>query len=248
MKFKFDLQFFGHSKTKTTTVRKRDPEPTELTNLRNNIYSKINQGLSTYNPSTWKYELSKNYSNAQYQSNKVLDQQNKLLATLPNSMNQSDSILKEMLGVTRSGNLPSQLTEAMNSSVNKSLQGSMGSMLNNLANRGVINSSIASQGISRLGQQAADAYNSNYLNAYNSVGQQYSNALQGAQSNTGNLLSAIGTLGQQAMQPYQIASAKSSLSPNSPTAWISPALQFWSNWQSSYDNREDYDTVVRQGK
>ena len=248
MKFKFDLQFFGHSGTRTTRVPTRDPEPEGLTNLRNNIAGKINDGLQTYDSESWRNELAQTRANAQKQANTVLDKQNKLLSTLPTSMNQNNAIINEMLGVTRSGNLPSQLTEAMNSSVNKSLQGSMGSMLNNLANRGVINSSIASQGISRLGQQAADAYNSNYLNAYNSVNNQYANALQGSQGQTNALLSSIGTLGQVASQPYQQAAALNSLSPNSPTAGLSPALQFWQGWQNSYDNRNDYDTIVRQGK
>ena len=27
-----------------------------------------------------------------------------------------------------------------------------------------------------------------------------------------------------------------------------PAYQFWKDLQNSYDNREDYDTVVKQGK
>lgn len=248
MKFKFNLQFFGSSRTRTTQVRTRDPEPSELTELRNNIAGKINQGLETYDPNTWRNVLTNTYTNAQAQSNAALAQQDKLLSELPSSMNRNDAIVNEMLGATRSGKLPSGLTNAMNSSVDKSLQGSMGEMLNNLANRGVINSSIASQGISRLGQQAADAYNANYLNAYNAVNSQYANALQGSQSNTGALLSSIGTLGQQAMQPYQQAAALNSLNPNSPTAGLSPALEFWKGWQNSYDSRQDYDTIVRQGK
>ena len=176
MSLKFDLQFFGGGGGSTTQYRKRDPEPEELTNLRNNLYGKINQGLETYDPNKFK------------------------------------NISDEMLNVTRTGNIPSALTNNMNASVNNSLKSSMGSMLNDLAARGVLNSSITSSGINNLSQNAADAYNKNYLDAYNSVVNNYSNSLQGVQAD------------------------------------LMPVMDMWKTWQTSYDNGEDYDTVIRQGK
>ena len=189
------------------------------------------------------------------------------------------STVKEMQDVVRNGTVPTALTDAANASVNKGLQSGMGSMLNNLAGRGVVNSSIASKGINGLAQNAADAMNTNYLNAFNSVlngyngvlsGQGnvlngyngvlnglgnvqnaynsmlggYGQALSGAQGNANTLVngagalnSTINTLGQIPSQAYENAMAS-----------IMPGFNLWKNWQSSYDNREDYDTVVKQGK
>ena len=141
-----------------------------------------------------------------------------------------------MLGVTRTGELPSTLTDNMNASVNKELQGSMGNMLNSLSGRGVLNSSITGQGISRLGQQAADAYNKNYLTAYNSVLNGYGQALQSGQNNLSSILSAINTLGEMPSQAQENA-----------YAGIMPAFNFWKTWQQLENSKpEMYDTVVTQ--
>jgi hypothetical protein len=113
-------------------------------------------------------------------NNSIIDQDRAKLAG--NSEN-LDSILQEMLGVTRTGNIPSALTDNMNASVNKELQSGMGSMLNSLGGRGVLNSSITGTGINGLAGNAADAYANNYLNAYNSVLGGYGSSLQGAQGN-----------------------------------------------------------------
>lgn len=228
-KFNFDLQFFGSGGSETTTVRKRDPEPNELINLRNTLYNKIFPGLQSYDANAWK--------NAQGTVSTALQQQNQLLSQIPNQINQNNDVINEMLGVTRTGNIPSGLTQNMNASVNKELQSGMGSMLNGLANRGVVNSSIASQGINNLSQQAADAYNKNYLTAYNAVLNGYGNALQGNQANTQSLLSTINALGNIPNQAYE-----------GEYAGIMPAFNMWKAWQNSYDNREDYDTIVQQGK
>ena len=110
-------------------------------------------------------------------------------------------------------------------------------MLNSLGNRGVVNSSITSKGINGLAETAADAMNTNYLNAYNSVINGYGAALNGANGNTSSLISGINAAGSAPGQAYEGAGAA-----------LMPAFNFWKNWQNSYDNREDYDTVVKQGK
>jgi hypothetical protein len=160
-----------------------------------------------------------------------------LLGMLPGQFQNNNDLLNELMGVVRSGNIPTEMTDRMNASVTKELQGGMGNMLNSLGNRGVLNSSITSQGTSRLGQQAADAYNKNYLNAYNSVLGGYGTALQGAQGNTNAMLSGAQAYGQIPGLAYSGVGAQ-----------LMPAYNFWKDWQSSYDNREDYDTVVKQGK
>ena len=228
MNLKFDLQFFGGGGS-TTTIPKRGPEPEGLTNLRNTLYEKIYPGLESFN--------SNSFGQAQNLINQSQQQQQNLLSQVPTNINRSNDILNKIVNVTETGEIPTGLANNLNSIVNKGLQNSMGNMLNSLGSRGVLNSSITGQGISRLGEQAADAYNKNYLTAFNTVLNGYNSALTGAQNNTGQLLQTINALGTLPSQSYEGA-----------YAGIMPAYNMWRAWQNSYDNREDYDTIVKQGK
>ena len=229
MSLKFNLQFFGGGGGSAQQYRKRDPEPDELINLRLGIYDKLMPGLETFSPENW--------DKAQGITDKALEQLGNLTDQLPGLINKNDSIIDSMTGILQSGEIPSAITDKLNAGVTKDLQSSMGSMLNNLSKRGVVNSSITSQGTSRLGQQAADAFNKNYLNAFNSVISGYGSALQGAQGNTSSLLQGISAVGSLPSQAFQGA-----------YAGLMPAYNFWKDWQNSYDRREDFDTVVQQGK
>lgn len=227
MNLRFNLQFFGGGQ-ETEQVRKRDKQPAELNTLANGLYNKIYPGLQNFDSNSW--------SQAQNIANNAISQQNNLLSQLPNTLNQSNNVLSELLDFTKTGNIPTALANNMNASVNKELQGSMGNMLNSLAGRGVVNSSITSQGISRLGQQAADAFNRNYLTAYNTVLGGYGQALQGSQNNVNSLLSALSATGSIPSQAYEGA-----------YAGLMPAFNFWKNWQSLENSKpEEYDTVVKQ--
>ena len=242
-RFKFDIQFFGGGGSSTQRIQKRDPEPEELTNLRKSLYDVITPGVQMFDPQSWQkaQDISNNALN---QQQNLLSQQQEFLSGIPGSIGKSNGILDEMMNVVRSGTVPSALTDAANASVNKGLQSGMGSMLNGLANRGVVNSSITSKGIEGLAQNAADAMNTNYLNAYNSVLNGYAQGLSGAQGNTASLLgganalnTGISTLGNIPTQTYENVGAA-----------LMPAFNLWKTAQNSYDNREDYDTIVKQGK
>ena len=227
---KFDLQFFGlfSGSTKTQQVQKRDQQPEELNTLAKSLYEKILPGLQSFDSSS--------FNQANQISNEAIKQQSQLMSQLPTSLNTSNNIINKILSTTESGNIPSGLSNALNSSVNKELQGSMGNMLNGLAGRGVLNSSITSQGINNLSQQAANAFNKNYLSAYNSVLSGYGQALQGSQSNIASQLSAMNTLGAIPSQTQESA-----------YAGIMPAFNFWKTWQSLENSKpETYDTVVTQ--
>lgn len=264
MSLKFNLQFFGSSSS-TQRIPKRDPEPEELTNLRNALYNKLLPTVENYDVNSW--------NNALNTANKALNQQNELLTqatdatkNLTNSFNQNqaqvqqsirgnEDLLNEMLGVVRSGNIPNTLTNNLNASVNKGLQTSMGGILNNLANRGVVNSSITQKGISDLSQQAADAFNRNYLSAYNSVLSGYGQGLQAAQNNTSTRLQANNANNTLAAQiPAMLLNVASQYGAIPSQAYqnvgaaLAPAYNMWQAWQTSYDNSDPYDTVVKQGK
>ncbi|MBQ3399557.1 MAG: hypothetical protein IJG51_11765 [Synergistaceae bacterium] len=213
----------------STRIQKRDPEPEYLTNIRSELLDKVMPGLQSFNPDDW--------NTARQTANNALSQQSQLLSQIPGAINQNNAIASEIANVARTGNIPSGVTDRLNDSVNQNLKSGLGTMLNNLAGRGVVNSSITGQGISNLSQQAADAYNRNYLQAYNSVLGGLGQAMQGQQSNSASLLSAVNALGNIPSQAYEGVGAQ-----------LTPAFNMWKALQSSYDNREDYDTVVKQGK
>ena len=227
----FDLQFFGGlfggTKTQTQRIPKRDPEPEELTNLRKGLYDKIFPGLESFDTDSW--------NKAKDTANNALNQQNNLMNRLPGSYDQTNSLLQDLMNVTKTGNIPTGVSDRLNESVNKGLQSSMGNMLNGLANRGVVNSSITSQGVNNLSQAAADAYNRNYLSAYQSVIGGLGSALQGSQNNTASLLSGMNALGQIPSQAYEGVAAQ-----------LMPAFNLWSQWQNFYQNDDPYDTIVTQ--
>ena len=227
---KFDLQFFGDLLGSTPEyeyekVPKRYDEPQYLKDIRSNVLGKINTGLQAFDPAVW--------DKAKGITNNALDTQNSLLSQIPTYLNQSNNALSSMQNLLQTGELPSGVTDKLNAGVHKELQSSMGNMLNGLASRGVVNSSITGQGISRLGQQAADAYNRNYLNAFNSVLSGNAQALQGSQNNTASLLSSLGAAAGLPSQAYEGA-----------TAGLMPAYNMWKALQDSYDRREDFDTVM----
>ena len=228
MNSKFDLQFFGGGGS-TRQYRKRDPEPQELIDLRKSLVDKFMPGVENFDPNSW--------NNANEIANNAIQTQQNLLKGLPDSINQNNEILNNMTNTLQTGNLPAGLTNSINSSVNNELQNSMGNMLNSLASKGVVNSSITQKGINNLSQNAANAYNQNYLNAFNSVIQGYGQGLQSAQGSTNALISAANTLSNIPSQAFENA-----------YAGITPAYNMWKAWQNSYDGKEDYDTVVKGGK
>lgn len=229
MKIKFDIQFFGGGGSSTQKFPKRDPEPEQLTNVQDALYNALLPSIQNYDANAWE--------KAQQRSDANMQRQDALLEQLPQYMGKTDSILDEMLGVIRTGDIGSTLTDRMNSEVTRNLNNSLGANLNSLGNRGVLNSSITSQGISRLGQQAANAFNANYLNAFNSVVNGYGSALGGAQGNAQTLAGVADSVGNAANNAFGNASAS-----------LMPAYNFWKDWKGIHNGKEDYDYVVKQGK
>ena len=81
------------------------------------------------------------------------------------------------------GNLPTAYTENIQNAINRGVENSVGTMVQSLADRGVLNSSVtntALQGISDSAANAmADAYNTNISTLANLYNAQISNAAQG---------------------------------------------------------------------
>ena len=272
MRQKFDLQFFGGGRSKTTTVRKRDPNPW-LDNIQMHLISLFNATTpgapeiykNMQDARTWADAAKRRQWGLMNAQQGMIDswkdaygQARGFLNQLPGQMKGNRDLLNEMMGVVRSGNIPSGVSDRLNAATKSGLQSSMGSMLNDMAGRGVLNSSITSRGINDLSGAAADAFNRNYLNAYNSVLGGYGQGLQHSQSQMGNTLAAlsaangmlgnvnsgigaltgaIGAYGQLPGQYYQNALAP-----------LMPAYNFWKDLGRMHYGHEDYDTVVKQGK
>lgn len=210
-------------------VRTRDPEPGYLDNMRSKLIDAVMPGLESFSANDW--------TNAKNTANQALGQQRELMSQLPGALNKSSGIADEIAQIARTGNIPSAVTDNLNASVNKELQSGMGTMLNNMASRGVVNSSITGQGINNLSSQAADAYNKNYLQAYNAIINGLGTALTGQNSAVNNIATNIYAMGKIPEQAYEGAGAG-----------INPAFNLYKTLQNSYDTRTDYDTIVEQGK
>lgn len=217
----------GSGGTSTQTIPRRNPEPEYLSNLRTQLLDKIMPGLESFSTDDW--------SRARDTANKALEQQAQLISQIPNTLNQSGSIANEIAELARTGNIPTGLADNLNASVNQELKSGMGTMLNSLANRGVLNSSSMTQGVNNLSKQAADAYTRNYLTAYQSALGGLESALQGQQRNTNAITTGVYTLGKIPEQAYEGAGAG-----------LTTPYNFWKELQKSYDTREDYDTIVTQ--
>lgn len=225
-----NLRFFGGGggESETTTVRKRDPEDPQLTALRNQIASSLNGVYSGNNYAT-------DYAQAKSRANQAYGNYDLMSSNLLNATNRENNTADELHNVASTGNISQALTDSLNKSVNRAMNLSFGTTLNDLANKGIVNSSVTNRSINNIEDSAANAYNQNYLTAYN--------------DQVNNLNTALGgynTLANQyntAMQTY--SSMPSQIWKNLSAAYEDP-YQFWKDWQNSYDNREDYDTVVTQ--
>ena len=316
--------------------------------------------------------LQPNISNINRLSGKLGDLGDTIAGATANYQTQSNNLNRKIEAVgdrqgdlastvwdfTESGTIPEEMKRNLMSTVNSELNQNTGSALNDLASRGVMNSSVANRSINNLSNAAADAYAKNYLDAYNAVlggygqtnntlssqadtyskafsnanqawndrlngyqlaGTQYNNAIggyntanqnisQGFNNRIGALKDAASTYGT-ANQNYNLANqnisqgyaarlatnnaaanqyntANSNISQGysnrlnglnsalngyqqaysnnqnnmttmaampqtlAESAWAQyqPVYSFWQGLRNSYDNKEDNDTVVKQGK
>ena len=129
-------------------------EPQGLTDLRKALGTNIMAGLKIFDPNSWK--------TAQNLAKQAQEAQGSLLGQLGGDnglITQNRNLVSELANIARTGNIPSGVVDRINTKVNRDLQSSMGTMLNNLGKRGVLNSSITSSGINQLSQNAAEAFN-----------------------------------------------------------------------------------------
>jgi hypothetical protein len=175
--------------------------------------------------------------------------------------------------LANTGEIPEAVANALRAETDRGLKGSIGSSLASLASRGVLNSSVTNKGMADMSQAAADSYNRNYLNAFNT-------ALQGYQGNAGTAGSVGAQLADTALNINnnalglaeslsRIGSGRTSdllntLSANqaerqglleavpqfysNAAAPLSMANSFLQQQQQDFWNTGKQDTVVKQGK
>ena len=232
----FDLQFFGGGGSSTEQVRKRDPEPQELIDLRN----RINEGVK---PSMDYFEGKLDYDTApEHLKNAIglyegaTQGMTDTLGNISKGWERYNLALDDQRNLMING-VPLQFQENLYDSINRNANESIGTMLANNAAKGIINSSVSTSGLNNINRESQNQMSSQYLNMFDKLGQQYDAYTKNSFQNIGGLndqYTNYANMGQQAWDNYY--------------APAQGGYNFWNDWQNSYDRREDYDTVVHQGK
>lgn len=156
--------------------------------------------------------------NNQAQQQIAQNQQN--LANLAPSNTAAANKANATLGQLQNGILPSAYQTNMQNAIRSSLQNTMGTQLNSLANRGVLNSSVTTSAMNDISKNAADTVAQQYQNNIQTVGglanRQMANAMNANSANAG----IYGNIINSATQPTTTAAAAQE-------AAQKPALNLW---------------------
>lgn len=139
---------------------------------------------------------------------------NQANAQLDNLIGKSEGALDKYADVRDSlirGEIPDPYTQNMTDAISGAVKQTMGNMLNNYGNRGIINSSITQQGINDIEKNASDTVAQRYLDNINTINSLLNNQtgdalnLLGQQANLigqryGNNTTALGAQGNLAQQ------------------------------------------------
>jgi hypothetical protein len=141
----FDLQFFGGGGSSTEQVRKRDPEPQELIDLRN----RINEGIK---PSMDYFEGKLDYDTApEHLKNAIglyegaTQGMTDTLGNISKAWERYNLALDDLRNLMING-VPLQFQANMYDSINRNANEAMGTILANNAAKGIINSSVSTAG------------------------------------------------------------------------------------------------------
>ena len=82
-----------------------------------------------------------------------------------------DGYAQDMLGKSKNlletGQIPQPILDAMQAAMNANVNSSVGSNINSLASRGVINSSVTNKGLSDMSRAVTDSTHAGYMDAFN---------------------------------------------------------------------------------
>ena len=184
--FKLILQLHkGGSSVTNTTTYTQSPEEQEMTRLSNEFAQYIAPNAKALNDSAANlYFDSLADTKVDYQS--LLDQAN----AVSNQAQQGYANLAN-------GVLPSTYTENMTNAIRSGVQNTMGSALDSLASRGVLNSSVTNTAMNDISKNVSDTMAQGYLGNIEALSNLYGNQLSAA--GTGIANAAAGQ--EAAMQP-----------------------------------------------
>jgi hypothetical protein len=175
--------------------------------------------------------------------------------------------------LANTGEIPEAIANALRAETDRGLKSSMGSSLASLASRGVLNSSVTNKGLADMSQAAGDAYNRNYLDAFNTVlggyqgnagaaastGSQLANTALNINSNAQGMAESLAKIGSgrtsdilnvlagnQAERAGLLEAVPQFYS--NAAAPLSMANNFLRQMQEDFWNTGKIDTVVKQGK
>ena len=231
MDFIFDLQLFGGGKgggSSSTTVTNRQPTAAEnaLTEQALAYSQAVSPNALTLNDKAAGL-LFNSIGDTQQNFNKLnQNAQNQIagatqgLSSLVNSNNKATSTANGQLSSLAHGLLPSAYQKNMENSIRTALNNTMGNTINQLGQRGVINSSVTNKALDDISKNAADTVAQQYQNNINQSSgltqQQLQNSLGANSANGAVYQNLIGN----ATAPITTAAAAQE-------AAQQPALNLW---------------------
>ena len=203
--FIFDLQLFGGGKGGSTTVQSYQPTEQE---------QRLQKQAADYSEAVAPNALWLNDQAKSLLANSIGSTQvdfNKLNNTAQGLITNSQSGVSSLLN----GELPSTYQQNMEDSIKKGVQNSMGTMLTDLGNRGVLNSSVTNAGISGINDSAANAMTNAYQQNIGLLSQLY-----GQQNDTATKGITAGAAAQEAAQQPALNLWNASLGLNGATTGV----------------------------
>lgn len=168
-KFYFDLQMFK-GKGGSTTVQAYQMSPEEKA-----LLAQQKQYLDLIFPNMVKLNdragdiLWNSFADTQYDFNNANQNAQSQIASA-----------QQGLGQLTNGQLPQAFIDNSTQAVQSGVQNSVGSLLNNLGNKGVVNSSIMNQGMNDISQNVSNALSQNYTNNLQTLGSLYNDQVTNA--------------------------------------------------------------------
>lgn len=168
--FKLILQLHGGKGSSTTNVQSYTPTEQEI---------RLQQQAADYSEAVAPNALRLNTVANGLLLNSLGEAQVDYKALNNNAQNQIANAQAGVTGLTQ-GLLPTAYQENMENSIKSGVQNSMGSMLNDLGARGVLNSSVTNTGLKGISDSAAEAMANAYTNNISQLSQLYGQQIDGS--------------------------------------------------------------------
>lgn len=166
-KFYFDLQMFKGKGSSTTTYQ-MSPEERALLVKQMGYLDKIYPNMIQLNNRAGDI-LWNSFADTQYDFN----------AANQKAQNQINGA-QQGLGQLTNGQLPQAYTDNMTAAVQSGVQNSVGNLLNNMANKGVVNSSVMTQGMNDISKNVADTMANKFTDNVQVLGSLYNDQISNA--------------------------------------------------------------------